>query len=313
MLQGLAGGMASPQQHGESPLPTTGTEPADEGSSSAQRTADGDRSRPSTVTVQFGSRECTAKATPAVDTSVEIAGSALTTDPVEASPRMQNSDVGQGAPTAVQRATAAKEAGNGAFKAGDFEAAVAHYKKALRILAADAGPKVFGVGANVLVRPAQGGTGASQKRQRNGGLRYAMVLCDDPRASTVDMEYLPSALAESGGENQVAEEEEDDVTIARCEPLYDSETGAFALQLSLHMNWARCLKAQKRPHDGQLSLTKVFWRRGVLFLTSSLLISLPRKLTWKTAFVPNGNRSKACKCCSGASGSRPGAHSPREQ
>ena len=174
--------------------------------------------------------------------STSASASSASTDKVQS---------GVGAASALERATAAKDAGNEAFKAGGYEGAITQYKQALRILAADAGPKAFGAGASVLVRPPPGGsTSAPQTRQRNGGLRYAMVMCDDPNASTVDVEYLPSALADSAGGDQAAGEEEDDVNVTRCEPLYDSATGAAALQLSLHMNWARCLKELKRPNDG---------------------------------------------------------------
>lgn len=44
--------------------------------------------------------------------------------------------------------------------------------------------------------------------------------------------------------------EEDDVAVSRCTPLHAREEGVAALQLSCHMNWARCLKELKRPHDG---------------------------------------------------------------
>lgn len=222
MLQGLVGTAAEPQPQ-----------------SQQHRKEDDSES-----TVAAGA--CT---TTAVDASVEIVPAASSA-PVESSPRNQVSEDGRGTSSAFEQAAAAKEAGNGAFKAEDYEAAIAHYKKALRILASEAGPKAFGAGAAVLVRPAPG-SGAPQKRQRNGGLRYAMVMCDDAAASTVDVEYLPSALSNTDSESQVVGEEEDDVDVARCEPLYSSETGAAALQLSLHMNWARCLKALKRPNDGQ--------------------------------------------------------------
>ena len=238
----------------------------------------------------------------AVDTSVEV--ESLISEPPAA--RM-NQEVGGdvlGAATALERATAAKDAGNGAFKAGEYEGAIIQYKRALRILAADAGPKAFGAGASVLVRPPAPGGSASgpQRRQRNGGLRYAMVMCDDAAASTVDVEYLfripcvqhlfvefacqynnhssscmkimynhyvayvntyihefnalrsrylPLAQADSASGDQAPGEEEDDVDVARCEPVYSSATGAAALQLSLHMNWARCLKELKQPNDGQ--------------------------------------------------------------
>lgn len=198
-----------------------------------------------------------------VATSVDVASeSSLPT----ASARAQSLEAEQGVASAVDRATVAKDAGNGAFKAEQYDAAVSHYKRALRILAADAGPKAFGAGANVLVRPGPRDSGTTpQRRQRNGGLRYAMVMCGDPAASTVDVEYLrSSALAvDTDSSSQGLDEEEDDVDVARCEPLYASETGAATLQLSLHMNWARCLKAQRRPHDGQTPVLRVLSPRNL--------------------------------------------------
>ncbi len=233
VFQGLVGTAAEPQPQPQ-PQPQPRQDQSDLASTAAATT-------------------CTA--TP-VDTSVEVVPT-TSSEPVEvqlsgSSPaRGQMSEDGRSIGSALERATAAKEAGNGAFKREDHEAAVAQYKKALRILASEAGPKAFSAGATVLVRPVpRSGGGAPQKRHRNGGLRCAMVMCDDAAASTVDVEYLPSALADSGGETQAVAEEEDDVDVARCEPLYSSETGAAALQLSLHMNWARCLKALKRPNDG---------------------------------------------------------------
>eukprot|EP01043_Picozoa_sp_COSAG02_P069034 COSAG02_NODE_11675_length_1676_cov_1.379201_3_plen_266_part_00 len=221
MLQGLVGTAAEPQPQQQRQV------------GDSESTAAGDA--------------CTATA---VDASVELVPAA-SPGPVESPRRNRASEDDRRTGSAHEQAAAAKEAGNGAFKAEDYEAAIAHYKKALRILASEAGPKAFGAGAAVLVRPAPGsGGGAPQKRQRNGGLRYAMVMCDDAAASTVDVEYLPSALTDAVSESHVVGEEEDDVDVARCEPLYSSETGAAALQLSLHMNWARCLKALKRPNDG---------------------------------------------------------------
>ena len=75
----------------------------------------------------------------------------------------------------------------------------------------DAGSKAFGVGACVLVRPATARAakgapppaemGAFKGRgRRNGGLRYALVLCDDAAAKTVDVEYIPPALTDGGGD-----------------------------------------------------------------------------------------------------------------
>ena len=196
----------------------------------------------------------------AVDQSVEVAPAPLTPRQPEPEPEPAPTPPAPAAGTPMAKANELKEQGNAEFKEKSYDSAIGKYKAALRVLELDAGPKSFGAGASVLVRPAAavgGGPPAAEmgafkgRGRRNGGLRYAMVLCDDAGAKTVDVEYIPAALADGGGdEGEGEEEEEDDVAVSRCTPLHAHADGIAALQLSCHMNWARCLKELKRPHDG---------------------------------------------------------------
>jgi hypothetical protein len=170
-------------------------------------------------------------------------------------------------------AVAHKLAGNTAYERGAYEAACAQYKAGLSALSAAAGSTSMGCGALVLVFPPRGGGagagtaaavaaaevsvvsaegsgdevsggGGGGRRRRNGGLRLATVLCDDQASRTADVEYE--------GEGGVEEEEEEGVSLRRLLPVLgaaDDEEGR-ALQLALHMNWARALLKRKRPAEG---------------------------------------------------------------
>lgn len=132
--------------------------------------------------------------------------------------------------------------------------------------------------------------------------------------------YLPLAQADSASGDQAPGEEEDDVDVARCEPVYSSATGAAALQLSLHMNWARCLKELKQPNDGQYFVRPhcLAAPNGCIGAScypisccvSKLAISNEKLLA---RCIRTADRSKACKCCSGVGRGRQSAHGPRQQ